>query len=277
MERSVKKKISVRIWIVRIVLLISLLLTLLPAYVMIVNSFKTQTQLLDGVMWFSFPLHFKNYGDAFNRIIPYVWNSITVTVVSTLGITVIAAITGYAFGHYKFKGKSILFLFITINMMVPSVLTLVPSYMVVVKIGLLNSHFALLLPYMATGSVMGVFLVRGFVEQLPKEIFDAASIDGMNEYQLLVHIGAPLIAPILTTVSILALLSCWNDIVWPNLVLDEASLRTIPLGLLDFNQQQGANKGALFAGYIIASVPLLVYFVFNMKSFMDSLTVGAIK
>ena len=260
-----------------VVLSIFLVFTLMPVYVMIVNSFKTQNQLLDNVLWFSFPLYFKNYADAFERIFPYVWNSVTIAVVSTVGITMIAALTGYAFGHFDFKGKNFLFTLIIINMMIPSILTLVPSYLVVVRLKLYNTQFALLFPYLATGSIMGIYLVRGFVEQLPKTVFEAAKIDGINELQCFVYIGIPLVKTILTTVSILALLNVWNDIVWPMLVLDSDNIQTIPLGLLEFNQQQGANKGALFAGYILSSVPLLIYFVLNLRSFMDSLVEGAIK
>lgn len=260
-----------------IVLSVFLVFTLIPVYVMIVNSFKTQNQLLDNVLWFSFPLYFKNYVDAFHRIFPYVWNSVTIAVVSTLGITMIAALTGYAFGHFEFKGKNFFFTLIIINMMIPGILTLVPSYLVVVRLKLYNTQFALLFPYLATGSIMGIYLVRGFVEQLPKTIFEAAKIDGINEMQCFVYIGMPLVKTILTTVSILALLNVWNDIVWPMLVLDSDNIQTIPLGLLEFNQQQGANKGALFAGYILSSLPLLAYFVLNLRSFMDSLVEGAIK
>lgn len=263
--------------ILNTVLAIFLLFTLVPVYVMVVNSFKTQNQLLDNVLYFSFPLYFKNYADAFNRIFPYIWNSITVAVVSTVGITFIAALTGYAFGHFEFRGKKILFTLIIVNMMIPSILTLVPSYLVVVRLKLYNTQFALLLPYLATGSVMGIYLVRGFVEQIPKTIFEAAKIDGINEFQSFVYIGVPLVKTILTTVSILALLNVWNDIVWPMLVLDSDAIKTIPLGLLEFNQQQGANKGALFAGYILSSIPLLIYFILNLRSFMDSLVEGAIK
>lgn len=272
--KSAKK---IKFVILNTVLAIFLLFTLVPVYVMVVNSFKTQNQLLDNVLYFSFPLYFKNYADAFNRIFPYIWNSITVAVVSTVGITFIAALTGYAFGHFEFRGKRILFTLIIVNMMIPSILTLVPSYLVVVRLKLYNTQFALLLPYLATGSVMGIYLVRGFVEQIPKTIFEAAKIDGINEFQSFVYIGVPLVKTILTTVSILALLNVWNDIVWPMLVLDSDAIKTIPLGLLEFNQQQGANKGALFAGYILSSIPLLIYFILNLRSFMDSLVEGAIK
>lgn len=272
-----KKVNLVRGIVCRTVLVIFLAFTLLPAWVMIVNSFKTPNQLLDGVLWFAFPLNFGNYAEAFNKIAPYIWNSVSISVVSTVGITLIAALTGYAFGHFEFKGKNILFAFIMVNMMIPSVLTLVPSYLVVVTLGLYDTQFAVLLPYLGGGAVMGIYLVRGFVEQLPKAVFEAAKIDGASEFKTFVFIAMPLLGTILTTVSILALLNAWNDIVWPMLVLDSDRLKTIPLGLIQFNQQQGANKGAMFAGYILTSLPLLLYFVLNLKSFMDSLTEGAVK
>lgn len=272
-----KKKVTVAGVVNKVLLWICLLLTLLPAYVMLVNSFKTPNQLLGGVLWFSFPLYFQNYIDAFMRIAPNIWNSVTVTVCSTAGVTFLAALSGYAFGHFKFKFKEALFGLILINMMIPSVLTMVPSYMIVTNLHLLDTQFALFLPYISTGSVMGIYLVRGFVEQLPNEVFEAAKIDGIDEFRCFIYIALPLIKTILTTVSILAMLNFWNDIVWPMLVIDSSQMKTIPLALLEFNQQQGANKGALFAGYILASIPLLIYFVFNLRNFMDSLTEGAVK
>ena len=277
-KQAVKKhKIRAGAVINRVVLVVCLLFTLIPFYVLIVNSFKTQNQLLDGVLWFSFPLYWRNYADAFMKMLPYIWNSVTVTVVSTAGVTFLAALCGYAFGHFHFRGKRILFAAILVNMMIPSILTMVPSYLVVIRLGLYNTQFALLLPYLAGGSVMGIYCVRGFVEQLPKSVFEAAKIDGVSEFRCFIFIAMPLLGTILTTVSILALLNFWNDIVWPMLVIEKSALKTIPLGLLEFNQQQGSNKGALFAGYILASIPLLVYFSFNMRNFMDSLTEGAIK
>lgn len=198
---NAKKANIARGIVCRVVLIIFLAFTLLPAWVMIVNSFKTPNQLLDGVLWFAFPLNFGNYADAFEKISPYIWNSVSVSVVSTVGITFIAALTGYAFGHFEFKGKNFLFSLIMVNMMVPSVLTLVPSYLVVVNLRLYDTQFAVLLPYLGGGS----------------------------------------------------------------------------LGLIQFNQQQGANRGAMFAGYILTSLPLLAYFTLNLKSFMDSLTEGAVK
>lgn len=272
-----KHKVSAGAVVNRVILGIFLVLTLVPFYVLIVNSFKTPNQLLDGVLFFSFPLYWRNYVDAFHKMLPYIWNSVTITVVSTAGITFFAALCGYAFGHYNFHGKKILFSLILVNMMIPGILTMVPSYLVIIRLGLYNTQFALLFPYLGGGSIMGIYLVRGFVEQLPRTVFDAAKIDGVGEFRCFVSIAIPLLSTILTTVSILALLSCWNDIVWPMLVLEKSALKTIPLGLLEFNQQQGSNKGALFAGYILSSIPLLVYFIFNMRSFMDSLTEGAIK
>ena len=272
-----KTKKTVSSVINKAVLTLCLLLTLLPIYVMFVNSFKTRNQLLEGVLFLSFPLYFKNYADAFSRMLPFILNSVSVTVVATAGVTFLSALSGYAFGRYSFRFKELLFALIIVNMMIPTVLTLIPSYLIVIKLGIYNTHLALLLPYLAGGQVMGIFLVRGFVQQLPNSVFEAAKIDGASNMQSFTQIAVPLIKTILTTVSILTLLNIWNDIVWPMLVIERSVLKTIPLGLLEFNQQQGANKGALFAGYVLSSIPLLIYFLLNMRSFMDSLTEGAIK
>ena len=276
-DMKAKTKKTVSSVINKAVLTLCLLLTLLPIYVMFVNSFKTRNQLLEGVLFLSFPLYFKNYADAFSRMLPFILNSVSVTVVATAGVTFLSALSGYAFGRYSFRFKELLFALIIVNMMIPTVLTLIPSYLIVIKLGIYNTHLALLLPYLAGGQVMGIFLVRGFVQQLPNSVFEAAKIDGASNMQSFTQIAVPLIKTILTTVSILTLLNIWNDIVWPMLVIERSVLKTIPLGLLEFNQQQGANKGAIFAGYVLSSIPLLIYFLLNMRSFMDSLTEGAIK
>ena len=290
-----KKVNFVRGIVCRTVLVIFLAFTLLPAWVMIVNSFKTPNQLLDGVLWFAFPLNFGNYAEAFNKIAPYIWNSVSISVVSTVGITLIAALTGYAFGHFEFKGKNILFAFIIVNMMIPSVLTLVPSYLVVVTLGLYDTQFAVLLPYLGGGAVMGIYLVRGFVEQLPKAVFEAAKIDGANEYTILFKLVMPLALPGLATIALFFTLKFWND--WYNALMfitDERlrNLQFLLQSMLSKIQLLAESDGNSYmtetiteipsdsvrmALCMIAAGPILIVYPFFQRYFIQGLTVGAVK
>jgi len=259
------------------IFIIFIFFTWLPIYIMIVNSLKSNDQILYGIMLPDLPFMFQNYESAFEKIIPYVLNSIFITTTSVIGVLIISSLAGFAFGRYQFKGKNILFIIIIANMMLPSVLVMVPSFLVINYIGLYDSYLALIIPYIVGGQVLGIFLVRGFVERIPSALFDAAKIDGAGEFLVLRKIGIPLIRPILGTIAILNVLNFWNDIVWPSLVIESEHKKTIAIGIADFNTFFGTEYGKMFAAFVIVSIPLLIFFLLNMKGFLNSLVEGAVK
>ena len=265
--------------LIRFFVVLFLLLTFMPLYIMIINSLKTRVQILDSILIPSFGnLQFSNYASAFNAIIPYVLNSIMVTLAAAAGVVFLSVLSGYAFGRFHFKGKKLFFTLILVNMMIPSLLTLVPNFFIISNIiPLYDTPFALIVPYIVGGQVMGIFLARGFVEQLPSSLFEAAKLDGATEMQTFFKVAVPLLVPVISTIAVLNVINTWNEIVWPNLVIDTDRFKTIPQGLLAFNSFFGNDYGRIFAGYVIASVPLLIFFLINMKGFMNSLTEGAIK
>jgi ABC-type glycerol-3-phosphate transport system permease component len=163
--------------------------------------------------------------------------------------------------------------------MIPGVLTLIPTFLLVKNMGLLNTYWVLILPYIAGGQAFAIFVLRSFIASQPEEIFESARIDGAGEFRIYATITLPMAKPILGTLAILSLLSSWNDYIWPSVTLRTPQLWTISLQLVSFSSQWASLQqyGPMFAGYVIASIPLLILFIFTMRLFIEGLASGAIK
>jgi ABC-type glycerol-3-phosphate transport system permease component len=280
-------------------------LTFFPFVFMIVTSLKDNPQFYarfwgilpfrTGIPWLEplemTGLHWENYLDAWKAIRHYVLNSFIVTSASVVGVLAVASLAAYAFARHKFPGSGILFYAILSLMMIPGVLTLISSYMWMKQFpvaggnnwlglggkGFINSYWVLILPYVAGGQVFAIFILRTFFGGLPEELFEAARIDGAGEFQQFRHIAIPLSKPILGTIAIMNILGTWNDYIWPSITLLDDEKRTLVLGLLYFQGQHSTTYGPLLAGYTLASLPLLVLFLFTMRYFIEGLTSGAFK
>ena len=143
--------------------------------------------------------------------------------------------------------------------------------------GLINTRWALILPYIASGQVFAIFILRSFIAGLPEDLFEAARIDGAGELSILRTVVVPLSMPILGTIAIMNILSVWNDYVWPYIVISDDAKRTLTIGLQVFRGQYGSSYGPMMAGYVLASLPLLLLFLFTMKQFIQGATSGTLK
>lgn len=162
--------------------------------------------------------------------------------------------------------------------MIPAVLTLVPRFVIVHGLGMYQSHWGLIFPYIATGQIIAIFLIRTFFASIPSEYFDSARIDGANQFRCFWHIALPLSRHILGVVAILQVLGSWNDLFWPYLILgNQRQLFTMPVALLIFSDQLGSQIGTQMAGYILASLPLILLFAVASRQFIDGMTAGGIK
>ena len=253
-----------------------LLLTLAPFGLMLVRSFKSFAQAMQTDLLPSLPLHYGGYFRAWDAIHQYAFNSLLVTASSLVGALLFASISSYVFGRCNFPGRTVLFYSLISLMMLPGILGLIPRLILIVRLGMINSLWGLILVYWAS-QVFMIFVLRTFVESLPEELFEAARIDGAGHLQLYWHITVPLSAPVLSVLAILNVLQNWNDYIWPLLVIRENALRTIPLGLVYLKSAPIPDPGAEMASYVLASLPLLVLFVFTMRSFVQGLTTGALK
>lgn len=258
------------------VLVLVLVLTLAPFGLMVVRSFKTFAHAMATGLLPALPIHYGGYLRAWSAIHQYAVNSLFVSAVSLIGALTFASLSAYVFSRYDFPGRSMLFYSLVSLMMLPGILGLIPRFVLVVQMGLINSLWALILVYWAW-QVFMIFVLRTFLQSLPEELFEAARMDGAGHLQLYWHIAVPLSAPVLSMLAILNVLQTWNDYVWPLMVLRSNALRTIPLGLVYLKSSPIPDPGAEMASYVLASVPLLVMFLFTMRSFVQGLTTGAIK
>jgi ABC-type glycerol-3-phosphate transport system permease component len=252
-------------------------LTFLPFYFMLITSVKTTSQMRHHFMTPTLPFHFENYAIAFWQLQKYFGNTVLVTAITVSGVLLVSSMAAFVFARYAFPGRTVLFYTIISLLMVPFVLTLVPAFVWIKQLGLLNTHWALILPYIAGGQVFAIYLLRYFFAGLPNEIFDSAVVDGANIYQIYWYIGLPLVTPMLSVVAIVNTLFVWNDYIWPLVTLQQDNMRTITIGLRYFQGQFHTNYGPLFAGYMLGSLPLLILFLLAMRPFVSGLTSGAIK
>jgi ABC-type glycerol-3-phosphate transport system permease component len=264
-----------------------ILFSFFPFVFMIYTSFKSQGAIVQK--FWSPPTRAaewaaaENYSKAWVTVAPYVKNSLIVTTATVIGVLIVSTLASYAFARFRFPGSQFFFFMIIALLMVPGVLTLIASFMWVRALfwneswNLIDSYWVLILPGIAGSQVGAIFLCRGFFAALPNEMFEAAKIDGANDLQIIWHIVLPLSKPILGTVAILNILGTWNDFMWPLLTVGDKHLYTVAIGLRYFQGQFSTDYGPLFAGYTIASIPLIVLFLLTMRHFLAGLTSGAIK
>jgi len=259
-----------------------LLLTFYPFIFMLITSLKSVPQFYHNFWSLARPFHWENYVEAWQIIHRFILNSIFVSGITLIGVLSLGSITAYIFARFDFWGKNFLFYAIISLLMIPGILTLVPTFMTVKQLGLLNTRWVMILPYISGGQVFAIFLLRSFFESLPRDLFDAATIDGCPEHRILWHVVLPLSRPILGTVAIINLIATWNEFIWPFVTLQSMDKFVLPVGLLSYfstssNALYGAKYGTMFAGYTIAALPLLLLFLFTMRVFIKGLSSGAMK
>ncbi|ENM5778344.1 carbohydrate ABC transporter permease [Vibrio mimicus] len=204
------------------------------------------------------------------------WNTFVVTVLSTINAVFVSAAAGYAFALYDFKAKNFLFATLMLTMMVPSVVNLVPYFLIIKELTLINTLAAIWLP--AGVNIFGVFLIRQFVAStMPKEILDSARVDGLNELQIFFRIGLPMMRSPLMTVAIMVIVAAWNNFMLPLIALQTPDKQIITLVLRSLNGATATPWNLVMTGSFLAIFPLLVIFVLFSKKMMESLIEGAVK
>ncbi len=257
-----------------------LMFAFFPLYIVIVVSFKSNEQFLSNP-WFFDPVsewRWENWAIGWHSVSGYIFNSIFVSFLGTLSTLIIVLMSAYAIARYRFPGKSVLYYLIMATMFLPgTVAALVTLFNLLRQMGLINNLWALVLMASVSGQVTGVFILRNFIEDIPKELFESAQIDGAGHLQQIRHIVLPMSASIISVTCIMDFLASWNNVILPLLLIRDDQLMTIPVGLFHLDGEYVKQYGQLMAGYAISSIPLLVIFVFSMKFFVKGLSAGAIK
>ncbi|MFD0959765.1 carbohydrate ABC transporter permease [Paenibacillus chungangensis] len=255
-----------------------LLLTLVPILFMAVSSLKSNAQILGSFWGLPSPPQWDNFSEAGAAIWRYVMNTVLYALGGSLAVIVLSTLAGYVFAKKQFPGKETLFMMMLGLMMIPGILTLIPSYVLYAHMGLTNTPWVILLQAAAGGQIFGIFLSRTFIAGLPNEIFDAARIDGAGEREILFKLVFPLSMPIISTIFIMQAVGIYNDYIWPLLTISDAKIQMLGVGLTLFMNQFGiTDMGVQFAAYTISSFPLVLIFSFGMKYFIQGMTSGAIK
>lgn len=255
-------------------------LTFFPFVFMIVTSFKSIFQFYHTFWAPTFPLHFENYSVVFPIIAKYIINSVIVTLASVLGVVFLGALSGFVFARFSFPGKKMLFYGVIGLMMVPWILTLVPSFMVVKSLNLLDTYWVMILPFISGGQVLAIYIFHSFFVTLPEELFESARIDGAGYFQQFWYIGAAMSRPIFGLVAIISSLAVWNNFIWPLVTTTDDKITVLTVGVLRFSvsySHGNMDHGELFAGYTIACIPLLIIFLIATKQFIRGITAGALK
>ena len=248
-----------------------------PLVMAFLISLKTIPQFARQPFALTFPLHWENYGFAFEIVLEFIRNSIIISGVTVVGVLLLASLSAYAFGILEFPGRQVLFYLVLSLMMVPSAMTLIPSFVLVKDLGLMNTYWAMILPWIASGQVFAMFILRTFFESLPKELFDAARIDGASEWQGYWRIALPLSKSMLGVAAILNILGTWNNLIWPYLTVQKQALLPLTPGLWAYQTEYFTRYGLTMAGLLLGSIPLVILFVFTSRWFVAGLTSGAIK
>lgn len=261
------------------VLIVLGFLSLFPIYFTLVNSVKTPEQYARNPFNLPGDLQWQNFARAWEVISWPIFNTVFIVVVSVVAILVLGSLSAYAFAILDFPGRRLLFALVFALLLIPSFLTLIPLYLQIRGLGLSN-HFAVILPYIAAEQAFTIFVLKAFFEGLPKELLEAAKVDGAGELFTFSRIVVPLSVPVLVSVGIINVVPLWNDFLLPQLVLDR-DYRTVTMALVAFQgnaeSYTAPDFGALMAAYALASVPLLILFSFLMRSYIEGLTSGSLK
>ncbi|GAB2529650.1 carbohydrate ABC transporter permease [Paramicrobacterium agarici] len=220
---------------------------------------------------------FENFAKLFatTNILQWLLNSVIVSASAIIAHIILCSLAGYGFARLRFQGRNMGFLLIIATIMLPTQLLMIPTYILFSKIGLINTLGAAIVPWLA--SAFGIFLMRQFFLSLPAELEEAGMLDGCSRWGIFFRIVLPLAKPALATLAIFTLLSSWNDLIWPLIAINDPSAFTIQLGIANFQGARQTEWGLLMAGNVVAVLPLVLFFLFAQKQFIQTMTFSGLK
>ncbi len=264
---------------VHLVLLLVSLVTVTPYLWLLSTSLKLRTEVFTPTpQWIPWPVNFGNYAEVFERapFLLYLGNTLVV-VAGILAVQLVTVtLAAYVFARRRFRGQGLFFVLFLVQMMIPIHATFLPNFLTLRKLDLLNTRVAMMLPFLASG--YGTFLLRQAFKQIPRELEDAAVIDGCGGLGFLWHVLIPLARPTLVAFSLISLVSHWNDYLWPLIVTDTPDVRTLTIGLGMFVQQEsGADWTLLMAATAFVTAPLMGIFLVFQRKFIESFMFSGLK
>lgn len=258
-------------------ILIILSFSLFPFYVMLTISGKTNAQFAGNPWSFMWPFHFENYAYAWDLVKNYIFNTVFICVTSIVITFFLTLNAAFFFARFRMPGHRVLWYLFLILMLMPGIANLIPLFMLLKNLSLLNTFTALIIVHVSSAQVIQIYILRNFIEDIPQDLFDAAEVDGASLFQQVYNIVLPMSGSILSTLGILQFIGIWNDYILPLVVLRDNSMLPIAVGLVRMDSEYVKNWGQLMAGYTIASIPMVLIFIFTMRLFVKGLSAGAVK
>lgn len=279
-KRVIKEKNTYRPYHIIIILFLSVFSAAMmyPIVWMICTSFKSNAEIhMNKTQFFPTEWTLEGYRTAMEKapIGNWLFNSIFITVVVTVIVILTSTFIGYVFGKYEFKLKKPLFMLLLATMMVPSQVTMIPRYMMIMKMGLLNKMAALIVPSMV--STFSIYLAKQFIEDIPDSLCEAAKIDGAGPVGIYWHVILPNLRPAIGSIGIFTAMAHWNDYLNPLLMLNDVEKMTLPLGLVYFSSQRSEDLAATMAVATMIMVPMIIIFLLFQRQFIKGLALSGMK
>lgn len=266
-------------WALNALLIFVALVMFAPFYWLVVTSVLPQGAAFDlPPDWIPDDVTFVNFPRVF-ELIPFgkmVFNSFKITAIVTSGSLVTSALAAYAFARLRFPGRDVLFIVFLSALMIPTQVTVIPTFILVRTLGLIDTHEAVYLP--ALIQVFGIFLLRQFFLSIPRDLEDAAKVDGASHLRILLQVIVPLSGPALSALAIYVAQQYWNDFFWPNIFLSSEDMMTLPVGFVALQGAYGSGSPVvIFAAISMVMVPLLVLFVFAQRAITEGIATTGLK
>lgn len=260
------------LWLVFLPLVFVIIIPLLYMFSMAFTH--ESNQLNFPIEWIPQPITIANFthifADVTLPIVTWFTNSLIIASVGTVIVVFLSSLSGYAFARLEFPGKNFLFSLLLFSLMIPSAVTLIPSFLLLRDLKLLNSYHAIWWP--SAAGVLGIFLMRQHFYAIPRDLEDAALVDGAGRFRIFWQICLPLVRSAMVALSIFTFLGMWNDLFWPLIVLSDRAKFTLPVGLVIIQQGSYIQRGLAFAAAFIASVPVLVFYAIFQRKIIAGIT-----
>lgn len=273
-----RKAVSGKKIIRTISMLVILLVIAFPFLWLIISSFKHEKDIISfPPRIFADSYTLDNYIKVWTTIplLDYIKNTVIFAGGTVITSVFFDSLAGYAFARMRFKGKSVLFYFVLLTMMIPFQVFMIPLFIEVNLLGMLDTYAGLIIPRMTTA--FGIFMMRSFFITLPDSLEEAARIDGLSEFNIFLKIMLPLSKPTLLSLGIFTLMNSWNDLLYPLILTSSSKMRTLPAGLALFTGQNISFYGTVMAGTVISMLPLLVVYIFAQKYFVQGTAMSGMK
>ena len=275
---SIKKRQKRSALLAYIILAVGAVFMIIPFLWMVLTSFKTYRETVKlPIQWFPAEWNFDNYVEVLKQLdfLRYYRNTILVTVTTLVAMTLIASLAAYAFARMEFPGKNVIFALLLVVYMVPPQMTMIPKYMMITKLGWVDTLAGIVVPNIF--SVYTMFMLRQFFVSVPKELDEAAKLDGCSFFGIFWRVDLPLIRNGLIAITVLNQLWSWNNFLWPLIATSTDKMRVLSVAIATLNNSDGSQYQLLMAAGVLAVLPMLVIYAICQEYFMDGIMSSGVK